>query len=87
MEVGDVVTLDRAFPTATYIVPTGQELGRLVTHMLEVETEDNVVYWNTMDRWILENGARDERRGPKLLPIFKLMAPTPLPARILGSAP
>jgi hypothetical protein len=24
----------------------------VVTHILEPETEDNVVYWNTMDAWL-----------------------------------
>ncbi len=52
VEVGEVVTLDVQFPVGTYVVPTAQFLGRLVTHMLEPETEDNVVYWNTMDAWI-----------------------------------
>ena len=59
VEVGEVVTLDLSFPKGTYVIPTAQFLGRLVTHMLEPETDDNVVYWNTMDAWIprpLEEG-------------------------------
>ena len=40
------------FPKGTYIVPTAQFLGRLAAHMLEPETDDNVVYWNTMDAWL-----------------------------------
>lgn len=72
VEVGDVVTQERLFWTGTYVVPTAQSLGRLVAHMLEVETRDNVVYWNTMDAWI--------PRSP-VVPIFKLMTPTPLSTR------
>lgn len=52
VEIGEVVTLEQSFPKGTYIVPTSQFLGRLVAHMLEPETDDNVVYWNTMDAWI-----------------------------------
>ena len=52
IRVGDVITQTRNFPAGTYVVPTSQYLGRLVAHMLEVETEDNVVYWNRMDAWI-----------------------------------
>jgi len=52
VEVGEVVTLEQNFPKGTYIVPTAQFLGRLAAHMLEPETDDNVVYWNTMDAWI-----------------------------------
>ena len=97
VEVGEVVTQDRTSPVGTYIVPTAQYLGRLVTHMLEVETEDNVVYWNTMDAWIPRTpqaGGRGGGRGgfgrgrgqagPPVVPIFKLMAPTALPTRVIG---
>jgi hypothetical protein len=52
VEVGEVVTLERSFPVGTYVVPTAQFLGRLAAQMLEPETDDNVVYWNTMDAWI-----------------------------------
>ncbi|MCH7562800.1 MAG: hypothetical protein IH968_03150 [Gemmatimonadetes bacterium] len=52
VQLGDVVTFERDFPAGTFVVPTGQMLGRLVSHMLEPETEDNVVYWNTMDAWL-----------------------------------
>ena len=57
VEVGEVLTLDMEFPAGTYVVPTAQFLGRLVTHMLEPETDDNVVYWNTMDAWIPRPGS------------------------------
>ena len=52
VELGETVTLGRNFPVGTYVVPTAQFLGRLAAHMLEPETDDNVVYWNTMDAWI-----------------------------------
>ena len=61
VEVGEVVTLDMEFPAGTYVVPTAQFLGRLVTHMLEPETDDNVVYWNTMDAWIPRPGSGGDR--------------------------
>ena len=50
--VGEVTPITRTFPRGTYIVRTGQVLGRLVSHMLEAETDDNVLYWNTMDAWL-----------------------------------
>jgi len=61
IRVGEVLVQVRDFPTGTYVVPTAQNLGRLVTHMLEVETEDNVVYWNTMDAWVPRPGGEPER--------------------------
>ena len=84
IQVGEVVTQTRQFPSGTYVVPTAQSLGRLVAHMLEVETEDNVVYWNTMDAWVPRPGSLPvaDRPAP-LAPIFKLMAPTALATSVL----
>jgi len=80
-------------------VPTAQYLGRLVTHMLEPETEDNVVYWNTMDAWIPRSadavgggrgfggrgaGGRGLARPP-VVPIYKLMTPTALSTQVMGN--
>jgi len=67
VEVGEVVPLEREFPEGTYVVPTAQYLGRLVAHMLEPETDDNVIYWNTMDALVPRSGG--------LVPIYKIMRP------------
>jgi dipeptidyl-peptidase 4 len=86
IEVGEVINQTRAFPKGTYVVPTAQNLGRLVAHMLEVETEDNVAYWNTMDAWIPRpnDGSRGGRQqGSALVPIFKLMTPTALSSQVV----
>ena len=93
VEVGEVVTIEEEFPTGTYVVPTAQNLGRLVGHMLEVETEDNVVYWNTMDAWLPRSSdAMPRGRGPAasgsqatapLVPIYKLMRPAALPTSLV----
>mgnify|MGYP006278149759 CR=1 FL=1 len=99
VHVGEVVTRTEGFPEGTFVVPTAQFLGRLVTHMLEPETDDNVVYWNTMDAWIPrpvpeaeeaeeeedmpQRYRRDEPQGPPILPIYKLMEPTPLSTVLL----
>ena len=63
VEVGEVLTLTETFPTGTFVVPTAQYLGRLVAHMLEPETDDNVVYWNTMDAWIPRSADAAGGRG------------------------
>ena len=89
IQVGEVVTQTRDFPVGTYVVPTAQNLGRLVAHMLEVETEDNVVYWNRMDAWVPRPGTTPgggrgaQRAGPPVAPIFKLMAPTRLTSALV----
>ncbi len=120
VEVGEVLTLEESFPKGTFVIPTAQLLGRLAAHMLEPETPDNIVYWNTMDAWIPrpaddESGAGEAgnaprggppagaagppaagggppaggfmqgrgQQGPPVLPIYKLMTPTPLPMVLL----
>lgn len=89
VEVGEVVNVQEQFPVGTYIVPTGQALGRLVAHMLEPETDDNVLYWNTMDAWLPRpqqaggQGGGNQGQGPPLVPIYKLMSPRALPSVII----
>jgi hypothetical protein len=60
-----VQTVERTFPTGTFVVSTAQVLGRLVAHLLEPESDDNVVLWNRMDAW---------------LPLAQLRAATPAAA-------
>ena len=37
------------FPKGSYVIRTGQMMGRVICHMLEPETTDNVITWNAMD--------------------------------------
>ncbi len=93
VEVGEVITQTMEFPAGTYVVPTAQFLGRLVAHMLEPETDDNVIYWNTMDAWLPRPGdsggggggfgGGQQAQGPPLVPIYKLMTPSALPAQVV----
>ena len=122
IEVKDVIEIDRTFPAGTYVVRTAQMQGRVAAHLLEAETEDNVIYWNRMDAWIprpratvappeepadpaaagrgrgagagAAGGGRGGGRGGRggggrggqpqvpMVPIFKLMQPTPLPLKV-----
>ncbi|MCP4711126.1 MAG: hypothetical protein GY869_21100, partial [Planctomycetes bacterium] len=91
----ETVKLTQTFPAGSYVVRTGQVLGRIVAGMLEPETQDNVVFWNTMDALLprlpqanAANAGRMGRGGQRrpsqaLIPIFKLMEPTALPTKIL----
>ena len=82
IHVGDVISQTRDFPVGTYVVPTAQYLGRLVSHMLEVETEDNVVYWNRMDAWVPRPGSTNGGEPP-LAPIYKVMSPVNLTSSLV----
>ena len=92
VEVGEVITRDMTFPAGSYVVPTAQNLGRLVSHMLEVETEDNVIYWNTMDAWLPRPGTNwaagfgNQDPGPPLVPIYKILRPTRMTSEILDGS-
>lgn len=96
--VGQTLTLTRGFPAGTYMVPLGQLNGRIAAHMLEPETDDNVIYWNALDRLLPRPGSMapppadpedepvrqpQESQGPPLVPIFKLMTQQGLPAQLL----
>jgi hypothetical protein len=50
--VDSVFMMSRNFPKGSFVVRTGQMLGRVAAHMLEAESTDNVIYWNTMDAWL-----------------------------------
>jgi uncharacterized membrane protein YgcG len=52
VDVAEVQTIDRTFPAGAFVVSTAQVLGRLVAHLLEPESDDNLVLWNRMDAWL-----------------------------------
>ncbi|MCU0473635.1 MAG: hypothetical protein MUC93_09755 [Bacteroidales bacterium] len=65
------------FPKGTYVVRTGQVMGRIISHMLEPESPENIIIWNTMDGFLPEPGPN------VLVPIYKLLKPTDLPIVLL----
>jgi dipeptidyl-peptidase 4 len=93
VEVGEVLDIERTLPRGTFIVPTAQVMGRLVAHLLEPETDDNVVLWGRMNQLLPTarlqaaaggaRGAGGDPPPPALIPIFKIMEQTPLPTELL----
>lgn len=86
----------RTFPKGTYIIRSGQMMGRVVCFLLEPETTDNVVKWNAVDALLpslprpttpdtpqIARPAQRGRRGPAIIPIFKVMRPIELPTKML----
>lgn len=65
------------FPKGTYVVRTGQVMGRIISHMLEPESPENIIIWNTLDDLLPEPGPN------ALVPIYKLPKPTDLPIIVL----
>jgi peroxiredoxin len=66
-----------SFPEGTYVVRTGQVMGRMISHMLEPETPENIIIWNTMDKLLPHPGPNS------IIPIYKLRNPTNLPLVLL----
>ena len=73
----DTVKKVMNFPKGTYVVRTGQVMGRMISHMLEPETPENIIIWNTMDNLLPQPGPNS------LIPIYKLPKPTNLPILLL----
>jgi len=69
----DTVQMVMNFPKGTFVVRTGQVMGRMISHMLEPETPENIIIWNTMDDLLPQPGP------DSLIPIYKLPEPTNLP--------
>ncbi|CAN5648031.1 M14 family metallopeptidase [soil metagenome] len=86
VHVGGVETQTVTLPRGSYVVRTGQMQGRIVSHLLEAETTDGVVYWNHMDAWIPKPELARYRGGEgeaPIFPILKIMTPTPLSTRLI----
>jgi len=89
IDVGSEIEDQFEIPEGSYLIRTGQLLGRVLTHILEPETKDNVFYWNRMTPLIpiaafKEYQENPDSMDPPLLPMWKLMTETEIPARVLG---
>ncbi len=91
VDIAEVITLTQQFPAGTYLIPTGQLMGRVAAHLLEPETADNIVHWNTMDALLPLTEPRQFRARPgqepppprpKIIPIYKVMTPTAMPTKV-----
>ncbi len=61
-------------PSGTYVVRTAQNAGRLLTHLMEPDTEDSLVRWNFID-YALSGGRGFGAQRDVFLPIHRVMAP------------
>lgn len=86
VELGEGTTRTMTLPRGSYLVRAGQMQGRIVSHLLEAESRDGVVYWGHMDPWLPKPEVARFQAGQgeaPLFPIVKLMRPTPLPTILL----
>ncbi len=62
------------FEPGTWIIRTGQSLGRLAAYLLEPESDDGLLVWNFFDRHL----ARQWGRGTDVYPVYKILEPAAL---------
>ncbi len=67
---GTYEEIEREFPAGTLYVTTAQPLGKVAATLLEPESDDGLVAWNFLDRYLAGSFGR-----PSPFPIYKLMAP------------
>jgi len=71
---GKFVKEKKKFPAGTYIIKTGQPLGRLVAYLLEPESDDGLLKWNFFDRYLVPEWGG----GYYPYPVYRLEKPTEL---------
>ncbi len=62
------------FPAGTIVVRTAQKLGNLVAYLLEPQSNDGLVYWNFLDRYLVPQWGP----GYNPCPIYKVLEKTHL---------
>lgn len=71
---GEYVTGEVEFPAGTFYVSTAQPLAGVAAYLLEAESDDGLLYWNFLDRYL----ATQWGGGPQTYPVHRLMALVPL---------
>ncbi len=78
VEIGEVVDEVRTIEAGSWLVRTDQPLGRVITHLLEAETTESVIYWGRMAPLLPGEALRRHLDDPEthpapLVPILKVM--------------
>lgn len=69
---GEFETVDKEFDAGVYIIKTAQPLGNLAAYLLEPQSDDGVVRWNFLDRYLIPQWGR----GFYPYPVYRLMENT-----------
>ncbi|NOX86520.1 MAG: M14 family metallopeptidase [Chlorobi bacterium] len=71
---GHFETVEKKFPSGTYLIKTAQPLGHLVSYLLEPQSDDGLLKWNFFDRYLVPEWGS----GVYPYPVYKLMGETDL---------
>ncbi len=65
---GEYSLEEKEFPAGTFYVSTAQPLANLAAYLLEPESDDGLMVWNTFDRYLASQWSREPREHP----VYKL---------------
>jgi dipeptidyl-peptidase-4 len=68
---GEYLTEEREFVPGAIVVRTGQPLGSLACYLLEPESDDGLITWNFLDRYLVPEWGR----GFDNCPVYRLLKP------------
>ncbi|HOP59148.1 MAG TPA: M14 family metallopeptidase [Bacteroidales bacterium] len=71
---GNYINGKVGFPAGTIVVRTAQPLANLAAYLLEAESNDGLVTWNFLDRYIVPQWGS----GYNLYPVYRIMNPAEL---------
>lgn len=71
-------------PEGTYLVRMTQNATRLISELMEPDTDDSVVVWNLLDHSIANARALQNPERPYFLPIYRLMTAAPVQATLVN---
>ena len=67
------------FKSGTFVIRTGQPLANLAAYLLEPQTNDGLLFWNFLDRYLLPQWGR----GFNAYPVYKIIAPVKIDDSVL----
>jgi hypothetical protein len=77
---GQFETVNKEFASGTYLIKTAQSLGNLAAYLFEPQSDDGLVKWNFLDRYLVPQWGR--RFYP--YPVYRLMESIKLKSTLIN---
>jgi hypothetical protein len=78
---GDYIPEKVSFPAGTLVISTAQALGALAAYLLEPESDDGLVTWNYLDKYLSSSWGGGT--VGTTVPVYRLLKPAALPTEIV----